>query len=116
MANTPALAVPVDPSIAGGSTAPASLRHRVRNPTIVDSSLRRTLKGRTPTSVGRTILGKAPKRGNRYLRVLVVQAYWLVLAKSLSWERHGLKAWIAAAQADAMMFGRSRCRTGSPVT
>jgi transposase len=39
----------------------------------------------------RTILGKISKRGNRYLRVLFVQAAWVVLIKLMSWERHGLK-------------------------
>ena len=39
----------------------------------------------------RTILGKISKRGNRYLRVLFVQAAWVVLIKPQSWERHGLK-------------------------
>ena len=38
----------------------------------------------------RTILGKISKRGNRYLRVLFVQAAWVVLIKPRSWERHGL--------------------------
>jgi transposase len=46
----------------------------------------------------RTILGKISKRGNRYLRVLFVQAAWVVLIKPKSWERHGLKSWIEAAQ------------------
>src|SRR5437016_8368202 len=44
----------------------------------------------------RTILGKISKRGNRYLRVLFVQAAWVVLIKPKSWERHGLKHWIEA--------------------
>src|SRR6187397_2362583 len=39
----------------------------------------------------RTILGKISKRGNRYLRVLFVQAAWVVLIKPKSWERYGLK-------------------------
>src|SRR6516162_5849314 len=39
----------------------------------------------------RTILGKISKRGNRYLRVLFVQAAWVVLIKPMSWERHGFK-------------------------
>jgi transposase len=47
---------------------------------------------------GRTILGKISKRGNRYLRVLFVQAAWVVLIKPKSWERHGLKPWIEAAK------------------
>ena len=46
----------------------------------------------------RTILGKISKRGNRYLRVLFVQAAWVVLVKPQSWERHGLKSWIEAAK------------------
>jgi transposase len=46
----------------------------------------------------RTILGKISKRGNRYLRVLFVQAAWVVLIKPNSWERHGLKTWIDAAK------------------
>jgi transposase len=46
----------------------------------------------------RTILGKISKRGNRYLRVLFVQAAWVVLIKPQSWQRHGLKSWIEAAK------------------
>jgi transposase len=46
----------------------------------------------------RTILGSISKRGNRYLRVLFVQAAWVVLIKPKSWERHGLKSWIEAAR------------------
>ena len=46
----------------------------------------------------RTILGKISERGNRYLRVLFVQAAWVVLIKPQSWERHGLKPWIEAAK------------------
>jgi transposase len=42
----------------------------------------------------RTILGPISRRGNRYLRVLFVQAAWVVLVKPQSWERHGLKSWI----------------------
>jgi hypothetical protein len=38
------------------------------------------------------------ERGNRYLRVLFVQAAWVVLIKPKSWERHGLKHWIEAAK------------------
>ena len=37
----------------------------------------------------RTILGKISKRGNRYLRVLFVQAAWVVLIKPKSRERTG---------------------------
>src|SRR6202795_4715100 len=51
------------------------------------------------TSTGdRTILGKISKRGNRYLRVLFVQAAWVVLINPRSWERTGLKPWIEAAK------------------
>ena len=46
----------------------------------------------------RTILGKISKRGNRYLRVLFVQAAWVVLIRPQSWERYGLKPWIEAAR------------------
>src|SRR5262249_59795254 len=35
---------------------------------------------------------------NRYLRVLFVQAAWVVLIKPMSWDRHGLKRWIEAAK------------------
>jgi transposase len=46
----------------------------------------------------RTVLGKISKRGNRYLRVLFVQAAWVVLVRSKNWERYGLKPWIEAAK------------------
>jgi transposase len=46
----------------------------------------------------RTILGKISKQGNRYLRVLFVQAARIVLIKPMSWERHGLKSWIETAK------------------
>jgi transposase len=46
----------------------------------------------------RTILGKVSRRGNRYLRVLFVQAAWVVLIKPKSWDRYGLKSWIEAAK------------------
>jgi transposase len=46
----------------------------------------------------RTVLGKISKRGNRYLRVLFVQAAWVVLLRSKNWERYGLKPWIEAAK------------------
>ncbi len=46
---------------------------------------------------GRTVLGRISKRGNRYLRMLFVQAARSVLLRPNSWERHGLKSWIAAA-------------------
>jgi transposase len=47
----------------------------------------------------RTILGSISRRGNRYLRVLFVQAAWVVLVKlPKQWERYGLKSWIEAAK------------------
>jgi transposase len=48
----------------------------------------------------RTFLGKISKRGNRYLRILFVQAAWVVLVKvkPARWEGHGLKPWIEAAK------------------
>jgi transposase len=36
---------------------------------------------------GRTILSKVSKQGNRYLRVLFVQAAWVVLINPKTWER-----------------------------
>jgi transposase len=46
---------------------------------------------------GRTILGPISKRGNRYLRMLFVQAARAVLLRPQNWEKHGLKSWIEAA-------------------
>ena len=46
----------------------------------------------------RTVLGPISRRGNRYLRVLFVQAAWVVLIRPGSWERYGLKTWIEAAR------------------
>lgn len=49
-------------------------------------------------------LGLVPKqisisrRGNRYLRVLFVQAALAVLVRIKNWERYGLKSWIEAAK------------------
>jgi transposase len=37
----------------------------------------------------RTILGKISRCGNRYLRVLFVQAAWVVLVRIKNWERYG---------------------------
>jgi len=37
----------------------------------------------------RTILGKISRRGNRYLRVLFVQAAWVVLVRIKNWEHYG---------------------------
>jgi transposase len=48
----------------------------------------------------RTILGSISRRGNRYLRVLFVQAAWVVLVKlgPEQWQRYGLKSWIEPAK------------------
>src|SRR5215467_8652664 len=46
---------------------------------------------------GRTVLGPISKRGNRYLRMLFVQAARAVLLRPQSWGKHGLKSWIEAA-------------------
>jgi transposase len=46
----------------------------------------------------RTILDKISRRGNRYLRVLFVQAAWVMLVRFKHWERYGLKSWIEAAK------------------
>jgi transposase len=46
----------------------------------------------------RTILGQISRHGNRYLRVLFVQAAWVVLVRLKRWERYGLKSWIEAAK------------------
>src|ERR1700746_2527949 len=46
----------------------------------------------------RTILGKISKRGNRYLRVLFVQAGGFVPITRKSWDRPGLKPWLEAAK------------------
>jgi hypothetical protein len=40
--------------------------------------------------------------GNRYLRILFVQAAWGVLVGPKSQERHGLKPWLEAAIPDGM--------------
>src|SRR4030095_12391747 len=56
----------------------------------------------------RTILGKISKRG---LRVLFVQAAWVVLIRPKSWERCGLKPWIEAAKRRAHT---TRARTPLP--
>ena len=41
---------------------------------------------------------RGARRGNRYLRVLFVQAAWVVLVRIKNWERYGLKSWIEAAK------------------
>ena len=76
-------------------------RDRYRRRVLQRPRLRRLALGLVPKQIStgdRTILGKISKRGNRYLRVLFVQAAWVVLIKPQSWERHGLKPWIEAAK------------------
>ena len=52
---------------------------------------------RDAEAVAEAVLGKISKRGNKYLRMLFVQAARVVLLKRVSWERYGLKSWIEAA-------------------
>jgi transposase len=61
----------------------------------------------------RTILGSISKRGNRYLRVLFVQAAWVVLIRPKSWERHGLKSWLQKAAAPQGAGHCTRQQAGS---
>jgi transposase len=46
---------------------------------------------------GRTILGRITKRGNRYLRMLFVQAARVVLLRPANWMKHSFGPWLAAA-------------------
>jgi hypothetical protein len=66
--------------------------------TLIDVMLLLGLVPKQISTGDRTILGKISKRGNRYLRVLFVQAAWVVLIKPTSWHRHGLKPWLKAAK------------------
>jgi transposase len=45
----------------------------------------------------RTILGRITKRGNRYLRMLFMQAARVVLLRPRNWMKHGFGPWLAAA-------------------
>jgi transposase len=45
----------------------------------------------------RTILGRITKRGNRYLRVLFMQAARVVLLWPKNWMKHGFGNWLAGA-------------------
>src|SRR5947199_4102467 len=54
--------------------------------------------GLVPKQISTGDRTKISKRGNRYLRVLFVQAAWVVLIKPKSWKRHGLKPWFEAAR------------------
>ena len=71
---------------------------KMHSPKVVDFAAWLGLVPSKSSTGDRTILGKISKRGNRYLRVLFVQAAWVVLIKPKSWERHGLKHWIEAAK------------------
>jgi transposase len=63
----------------------------------------------------RTVLGAISRRGNRYLRVLFVQAAWVVLVRIKDWDRYVLKAWIDAAKKRLHhMCWRSRWPTSLP--
>ena len=75
-------------------------RDRQRRGVLQRTRFRRLARtGARQLSTGdRTILGKVSKQGNRYLRVLFVQAAWVVLIKPQIWERYGLKQWITAAK------------------
>jgi hypothetical protein len=48
------------------------------------------LEPRQISTGDRTILGKISRQGNRYLRVLFVQAAWVVLPRLNNWDRYGL--------------------------
>jgi transposase len=45
----------------------------------------------------RTILGRITKRGNRYLRMLFMQAARVVLLRPTNWMKHSFGPWLAAA-------------------
>jgi len=45
----------------------------------------------------RTILGRITKRGNRYLRILFLQAARVVLLRPRNWMKHGFRPWLTAA-------------------
>jgi transposase len=45
----------------------------------------------------RTILGRITKRGNRYLRMLFLQAARVVLLRPRNWMQHSFGPWLAAA-------------------
>jgi transposase len=58
---------------------------------------------------GRTVLGPISKRGNRYLRILFVQAARAVLLRPRSWEKHGLACARPVAAAN-IRPARNSCR------
>ena len=63
-------------------------------------SLRQALPGIVPrqNSTGdRTVLGRLSKRGNSYLRSLLIQAAKVLLLWPAKWRQHGFGEWLAAA-------------------
>jgi transposase len=45
----------------------------------------------------RTILGRIGKRGNRYLRTLIMQGARVILLRSANWAKHSFGLWLTAA-------------------
>jgi transposase len=45
----------------------------------------------------RTILGRITKRGNRYLRTLIMQGARVILLRPANWAKHSFGLWLAAA-------------------
>ena len=45
----------------------------------------------------RWILGRISKRGNGYLRMLFMQAAWVILLRPANWPKHGFGAWLTRA-------------------
>ena len=48
---------------------------------------------------GRTILGRITKRGNRYLRMLFVQAAQVIMMRPRNWPKFSFGAWLESASA-----------------
>jgi transposase len=45
----------------------------------------------------RTILGRITKRGNRYLRTLIMQGARVILLRPANWAKHSFGLWLTAA-------------------
>jgi transposase len=45
----------------------------------------------------RTILGRISKRGNRYLRTMIMQGARVILLRPANWARHSFGPWLTAA-------------------
>ena len=45
----------------------------------------------------RTILGRISKRGNRYLRTLIMQGARVILLRPANWTKHSFGPWLTAA-------------------